>query len=244
MFIGSCAFAQTHFYSTLPEQCFLATTAYGQNKIYFPKTSDETKVTGLKSKPKAFMLSMLIPGFGDLYLNDWNIKKWGNGKYFFTSEIFLWSSFLYLKSYSNWIRQDSRALASQHAGVNWKQDKPSRYTTVIGKFADIYSYNETQRRLTGNAFLYPETSDNYWKWDSQSNQKKYDELRIKSRSTSIYATYVVYGVIVNHILSSINTMRTFKIMNKQRTVQMNLLYVNSLSDHDRYHGIVLQVSGY
>jgi hypothetical protein len=242
--IVSGAFAQNNIFSFLPAQPPVQKLSTSMNTVLIQDQSGETQVTVFKSKRKAFMLSMIVPGLGDLYLNNWDMKKWGNGKYFFTSEILLWSSFFYLKSYSGWMREDSRAFASQHAGVNWKNAKPSKYTTMIGKFSDIYSYNETQRRLTGNTILYPETPDNYWKWDSRNNQKKYDDLRIKSHSTRIYATYVVYGVVVNHLLSSINTVRTFRIMNKQQTVRMNLLYVNSLSDHDRYHGIALQVSGY
>lgn len=193
---------------------------------------------------KAFLYSLLLPGLGDLYLNNWDLKKWGNGKYFFASETALWAAFFYMKSYSGWIKQDSRSLAARHAGVDWNAAKPANYSTVIGKFEDIYSYNVTQRRLTGNSMLYAETPDLYWKWDSQGNMKKYDNLRIKSQSAKTYSTYVVYGIVVNHLLSAINTMRTLRIRAKNQTVHFNLMYVNSVTSTDRYHGLALQVSGY
>ncbi len=192
---------------------------------------------------KAFLISLLIPGFGDLHIHNWDLKKWGNGKYFFGSEVTLWSSFFYLRSYSGWLKQDSRAFSAMHAGVKWNSVKPTKFNTVIGKFRDIYSYNETQRRLTGSSLLYSENEANYWKWDSQSNMKKYDRMRIRSQSAGTYATYVAYGIVVNHLLSAINTIRTLKLRSRQQNVSFHLTYVNSFSAYDRYHGVVLHVSG-
>ncbi len=211
------------------------TSDLGETATVFPAVQ--------KSKGKAFFYSLIVSGLGDLYLKDWKADHWGGGKYFFMTEVALWSSFLYLRGYSNWVKNDSRVFAAQHAGVNWHYAKPPKYSATIGKFSDIYSYNETQRRMTETILLMEENNTNYWKWDSDKNRKKYDRLRIRSHSSRNWATYTVYGILVNHVLSAVQATRTFQIMSRQQTLDLRLMYVNNISADDRFHGLVLSVSG-
>ncbi len=170
-----------------------------------------------KSKKKAVLFSLIVPGLGEWYLNGGKFDTWGSGKYFFGAEFLMWAGHFYFHSYSRWVESDARSLAAQYAGVDVRAPKPSRYYINVGKFSDIYSYNETQRRLTGTENLYAETQNTYWRWDGASHQNQYERMRISSRQHERYAQYLYYGIFINHILSAINTARVYKENQKNHT---------------------------
>jgi hypothetical protein len=163
-----------------------------------------------KSKKKAFFLSLLIPGMGELYLRDWKYRDWGSGQYFFAGEFLMWGGHFYFQSHSRWLESDSRALAAQYAGVDLSTPKPQGYYINLGQFSDIYSYNQTQRRLTGTQNVYAENPETYWKWDNAAHQARYERLRASGRRNDRYAQYFYYGIFVNHILGAIHAVRVFK----------------------------------
>lgn len=178
-----------------------------------------------KSRGKAILYSFLVPGLGELYLKDWKWSEWGSGKTLLMSEMTLWGVHMYLSSYSAWVRDDARALAATHAGVDWSAAKPDGYVSNIGKFADIFVYNDVQRRFTGpDGNLYPETPDNYWSWDSEKNRDKYDHFRIRSRSFKRYSEFTLYGVFVNHVISMINASRTYRRLQRDHDVHVGFSY--------------------
>lgn len=163
-----------------------------------------------KSKKQAFFYSLLLPGLGELYQNDWKFEGWGSGLYYFAAEALLWSGHFYLKSYSNWQKEDSRSLAARNAGVDLFSPKPARYYVNIGKFSDIYLYNDFQRRMVGTSTLYAETGTNYWRWNSDHDRRTYDRMRIRSDSYRSFSQYMLWGIFTNHVLSSVNSMRIFR----------------------------------
>ncbi len=182
--------------------------------------------TGLdKSRGKAIIYSFLVPGLGELYLKDWKWSEWGTGRTWFVSEMVLWGSHVYLSSYSGWVRDDARALAATHAGVDWSATKPDGYVSNIGKFTDIFVYNDVQRRFTGpEGNLYAETPDNYWRWDSEKGRVKYDNLRIRSRSFKRYSEFTLYGVFVNHVIGMVSASRAYRRLQRDRGIHVGFSY--------------------
>lgn len=189
-----------------------------------------------KSKKKALLLSLLVPGAGELYLNDWNLREWQSGKYFFTSEALLWAGHFYFRTYSNWSRSDAKALAAAHARVNWNAAKPSGYFSVIGKFTDIYTFNEVQRRFFGPEAVYTENAENFWQWDHEKNQNRFEDKRLESRNYKRYSQFVVYGVVVNHVLSAINAMRMYNKRQKFSGYDLRIESIPSIGMNSYYIG--------
>ena len=183
--------------------------AGARRSIEIPSTAPEKKFEG-KSKKKALFYSLLIPGMGELYQNDWKFNQWGSGLYYFAAEAVFWSGHFYLKSYSSWLKEDARALAARKAGVDLNSPKPNDFYFNIGKFSDIYAYNDYQRRYVGTATLYEETDANFWQWSSQKSRKKYDRMRIDRDNYRNYSQYILWGVFVNHVMSAVNSMRVFR----------------------------------
>lgn len=189
-----------------------------------------------KSKKKALLLSLLVPGAGELYLNDWNLRAWQSGKYFFTSEALLWAGHFYFRSYSDWSRSDAKALAAAHARVNWNAAKPSGYFSIIGKFTDIYTFNDVQRRFFGPDAAFTENADNFWQWDSENNQNRFEDKRLESRNYKRYSQFVVYGVVVNHVLSAINAMRMYNKRQKLSGYDFRIDSIPSIGMNSYYIG--------
>lgn len=182
--------------------------------------TNSTPASG-KSKKKAFFFSLLVPGLGELYQNDWKFSGWGSGLYYFTAEAALWSGHFYLKSYGSWLREDSRSLAARSAGVDLNSKKPDQYYVNIGKFSDIYSYNDYQRRTAGTSTVYAENDANFWLWSSEKSRKKYDRLRIRSDNYRNFSQYVFFGVFTNHVLSAVNSLRIFRKLHPQSEARLH-----------------------
>lgn len=193
-----------------------------------------------KSKKKAFFYSLLVPGLGELYQNDWKFSAWGSGLYYFTAEVVLWSGHFYLKNYGNWLREDSRSLAARSAGVDLNSTKPKRYYVNIGKFSDIYSYNDYQRRTVGTSTVYAETEANFWLWNSDKSRRKYDRMRIRSDNYRNFSQYIFWGVFTNHVLSAVNSMRIFRKLHPLSTAQLHIDMIpdsKSLRSYDTMIGL-------
>ncbi|MCB0832816.1 MAG: hypothetical protein KDC45_05090 [Bacteroidetes bacterium] len=162
------------------------------------------------SKKKALWFSAAVPGLGELYLGDWKYDKWGTGKAYFAAEAGLWSGYFLLSKYAGWIRHDARTYAADRAGVYLPSAKPARFYVNIGKFRDIYAYNDLQRRATGTELLYEENTGNFWKWDSEKSRKHYDRMRIRSDNTARLAQYLFFGMIANRVLSLVSTGKAYR----------------------------------
>jgi hypothetical protein len=197
-------------------------------------------VASNKSKKKAFFFSLLVPGLGELYQNDWKFSGWGSGLYYFTAEAVLWSGHFYLKSYSNWVREDARSLAARSAGVDLNSNKPKNYYVNIGKFSDIYNYNDYQRRTVGTSTVYAETEANFWLWNSDKSRQKYDRLRIRSDNYRNFSQYMFWGVFTNHVLSAVNSMRIFRKLHPLSDARLHFDIIpgsNGYSSYDALAGL-------
>ncbi|MFQ5754231.1 MAG: DUF5683 domain-containing protein, partial [bacterium] len=91
-----------------------------------------------KSKRRAFLQSLILPGWGQHYAESKTMFK-----VFVASEVLLWGSFLGFTTWSNWLEDDYRTFAVTHAGISL-QDKPRRYFVDIGNFNDVFEFNQAQ----------------------------------------------------------------------------------------------------
>ena len=156
------------------------------------KTQKETK-----SKGKAFLFSLLLPGAGEYYLGKKTVAK-----SFFITELVLWAGYFSFKTYGDWQRDDMYVYASTHADADVK-GKPSQFFVDIGNYHDIYEYNDAKQRRRETFNIYDE-EDYYWLWDSSENQYTFEQMRISSDKAHHRATLTVGGIIANHVLSAID----------------------------------------
>lgn len=161
-----------------------------------------------KSVGKAFFMSLLVPGTGEFYAG-----SKGQGRFFLGAELLLWGSLLANRTYADILKDDYYAYAVQHAGVD-PRGKDQDFWVDIGKFDDLYSFNEQRRRDRFVDAIYPEDENYYWKWDSRENRFVYDGKRISVNEIANRDTYFYAAIVLNHLVSGINAMRLTRRYNR------------------------------
>ncbi len=155
--------------------------------------------TPSKSRGRAFFQSLILPGWGQYYAESRTMMK-----VFAVSEVITWGSYFGFRTWSNWLEDDYRTFAATHAGVA-TAGKPGNYFVDIGRFADIFEYNQAQLRDRDVADLYSENQEFFWRWDSESNRRRYDDLRKRSDRASNRSDFAIAAVVVNHLVSAIQS---------------------------------------
>ncbi len=144
--------------------------------------------------------SAILPGWGELELG--NNKR---ANQFFIQETGILLSFIVLKTASQWYEADFRAFASLHAGVDMST-KTLAYATDIGDYNSYNEFVEAKIRNRQINEIWPEGHGYEWNWDSGSNRRKFDKMRIMSGVTDKYATFAIGGMIAHRIISMIDVL--------------------------------------
>ncbi len=157
----------------------------------------EDKVYTIKETRLTVMKSLLLPGWGEHSLG------YNNRGYLFNStELASWLAFAAFKLYENQTRDDMKAFAADHAGIN-PSGKDNQYFTDIGNYMDIHEYNDQKRRYRQIDRIYTE-DEKYWAWDAEKNKDKFDEMRINSRLAERNASLVISALVLNRLISVID----------------------------------------
>ncbi|MDZ7347132.1 MAG: hypothetical protein ONA69_10115, partial [candidate division KSB1 bacterium] len=150
-----------------------------------------------KSVGGAFFRSLLVPGWGQAYLG-----AKGAAERFLGVEAALWLTYAGFMRYSNIRRQDYRAYAAAHAGVDLA-GKPNSFFINIGNFESLEDYNAYLLQQRNTIDYYYDLEAYYWQWDSPESRKKFRDLRIDSDRARNRAGFAVGAVVANHLISAV-----------------------------------------
>jgi hypothetical protein len=173
---------------------------------------------GEKSKGRAFLQSLILPGWGQHYARSHTMLK-----VFAASEVLLWGTFAGFNLWSNWLQNDYRTFAVSHAGVDLG-GKSAKYFVDIGDFNDIFEYNQAQLRNRAVSTLYPETDEFFWRWDSEDNRRRFEDLRIRSDRAANRAELTLAVIFVNHLVSALQA--TLAVHKYNQRLQKNDIGMN------------------
>ena len=101
-------------------------------------------------------------------------------------------SIFFSTKYSNEIKRNYIAFASDHAFVN-SRDKDHEFWVDIGNYNSVIEYNDEHLRNREAKDLYPLNSNWYWKWDSIENRNSFESKRILSDKLKLVSTFAVGG---------------------------------------------------
>ncbi len=176
-----------------------------------------------KSVGLAVILSLLLPGMGELYAGDYR-----SGKYFTALEGTLWLTYASIDLYGIWTRDDARKYASKKGGIVLA-GQGDKFFTDIGNYIDVNNYNDRklQERQIDN--LYDPNSIYFWKWTSDSDRSTYRNLRIKSDQAFNSLQFVLGAVLINHVVSAVNAARLTNKFNKEGIAHQDLNVVTQLT---------------
>ena len=142
--------------------------------------------------------SFLMPGSGE---RDLGYHK--SSKFFMHSEIVLFTACYSAFKTSDLIEDKYISYAAKHAGATTPID--DRYWTDIGNYNTNNDFDFEHLRMRDSKE--GQWSDHPWDWQSDHiKRKKFEKMRIKSDKYFLVGKFLVGGVIMNHIISSINTL--------------------------------------
>jgi hypothetical protein len=162
---------------------------------------DADSQPGRKNVGTAVLYSLALPGMGELYGGNYS-----TGKYFTITEGVLLVTLIAFDRYAQWVQDDSRQFAVQHAGVTLS-GQSDQFFADIGNYNSVQVYNIAQLRNRDVFSVYNEHSVDAWSWDTDANLLAYRERRITSDQWFNNTRFVVAAIAVNHIISAINAAR-------------------------------------
>ncbi len=194
-----------------------------------PEMQPESKQ---KSVGRAFFMSLVLPGAGEYYMG-----RKSQAFMFLGFEVLAWSGLLANQLYSDHLKDEYKTFAGQHAGVQ-PAGKDLQYWIDIGKYDDIYSFNEQRRRDRYFDAIYDETPANYWKWDSRDNRFRYDGKRLRANEIASQDVYFYAAVLLNHLVSGINAMRLARKHNRTVSTAWHMQFESyKFTDNSNYFGM-------
>lgn len=165
--------------------------------------SKSKKNTGL-----AIIYSLLIPGMGELYA-----ENYSSGKYFTIAEGALWATFIGMNVYGNWQENRYKTYAQTYAGIN-PESKDEDFYATIGLYTSIETYNN-EKALERRYDEMLSEQKFFWKWNSTEQRKTYRSMWTSSEQTFNDVRFVVGAMLVNRLLSAINAVRSVSSYNSQ-----------------------------
>ena len=157
---------------------------------------------GVRSPRKAALLSLLIPGTGELYA--------GGGKsarFFLFTEGAFWAGLFAFRALASARRSTFESYAAAHSRVE-PAGRPNSFLDELERFDSIYARNAWELYVSGDqAALRPETPGEVWEWDSEASRLKFRELRGRKAWASQRAFLCIGALLVNRFASALNAAR-------------------------------------
>jgi hypothetical protein len=165
-------------------------------------------VSGTKSVPKAFLLSLLLPGAGQFYA-----QAPGRGRLFAGTEVGILVGYFGFRWYGDWKKEDYQLYAAAHAGVD-PRGKSDRYFEDVSLYTSMEEYNNQQLHdFREDAVLY--SGADFWEWDNDRSQREFDSLYRASSNAKDNAIIMTGLGLLNHLLSAVDAARTARAYNRQ-----------------------------
>ncbi len=209
----------------------------GSTAKIVPTLFPDDMASGKKSTGLAAIYSLLLPGMGELYAGGFE-----SGKYFLIAEGALWLTYASFEIYGNQIRDDARAFAQAHAGVN-PAGKNDQFFVDIGNYLNTDEYNQQKLRDHDVTKLYDDPTYQ-WAWDTDPSRSTFREQRIASDNMYNNRKFVVGAILINHVGSAINAVRAAISHNKALSDAGGDLdiHANVMGGWANPHGMMLTVT--
>lgn len=168
----------------------------------------DESVQDSKSTTLAVLYSLLLPGMGELYAGNFE-----TGKYYLMADAGLWLTYGGFRLHGQWLRQDARSFAQQHAQAS-TGDKDDQFEVNLGNFNTVADYNEAKLRDRDYNLMYDPNSNYAWKWESDATRLQYKNLRIRSDEAFQNSKFVIGALVLNRIISAFSAGRAVAAFNK------------------------------
>ncbi len=155
-----------------------------------------------KSRFKAALYSLLVPGGGQYYLG-----KRRTARYFFAAEALTWVGYLSFRTYGSWKKNDYIDYAAQYANAQL-EGKDDDFLAWVGFYENIRDFNTFGRVGDPDRAYLPDTPENHWEWQVPADRQAYRDLRNRSKEAYRKADFMIGVAIVNRVISVIDAIRS------------------------------------
>ena len=201
---------------SIAEKCDNQLGLSSQNETFQGEFEDEFATSGLKSPKKAFLLSLLLPGAGQLYA-----ESKSKAGIFAGAEASIWAGFAAFRLVGGWKKEDYQNYAVDHAGII-PDGKDDDFYERLTYYEDRDQYNQFTRLYNGpEAPIYPETDYWNWIWDSNDSRSKYRDLRNQSKNAFRRSVYMVGLAALNRVVSALDAFRGAKKYNSKKVFEQS-----------------------
>ena len=156
--------------------------------------------------------SLVFPGWGEYSLDNQT-----RGRVFVLTETVLLLAILGSYSVAQRKETEYKAYAAEHAGID-PLGKNRQFWVDIGNYSSLFTYNEEHLRWRDFNALYENNDTWAWAWDSNNNRERFENTRIASDIWRLRGSFLIGGVVLNHIVSAIDALYLSKISNIHETV--------------------------
>jgi hypothetical protein len=155
--------------------------------------------------------SLIFPGWGEYALGYQQ-----RGRIMALTESVIFISILGSYSNSNTFESNYQSYAAQHAGVS-TVGKNRQYWIDVGNYLSIDQFNEEHLRWRDFNAVYEQDNNWNWAWDDDGNRIFFEKMRIKADTWKLRASFLIGGMVLNHIISAIDALYLFRISNIENT---------------------------
>lgn len=212
---GSVVLKETPIQNSLRQELSWSASSdeFGGDKDSDEGRTAETRVasaTSSKSTTRAVLYSALLPGWGEHYLG-----QKGKARFFFAAEAISWIGLATFKTYEKWKKDDMIRFARERAGADL-EGKDDFFIDMVGFYNDIDEYNSLGRAGDPDRPYLHDTESNHWRWRTDgvrlasSDRSAFRHMKNRSRSARRTANFMIGLMVVNRIISVIDTIRDSK----------------------------------
>lgn len=169
---------------------------------------DQQIRTEKKSVWAAIGYSLIVPGLGNLYADDFR-----TGRYYLGADVALWMTYGGVRAYGRWLKQDALTFASEHSGANFEA-KGDQFAVDLGNFTNVYDYNDAKLRNRQFDLLYDPNSSFAWQWSSDDERLHYKDLRIRGDAILRNSQFVIGALVLNRIIAAVSAARAVSVYNR------------------------------
>ena len=166
-----------------------------------------------KSTGLAIVYSLLLPGMGELYADAYN-----SGVYFTVADGVLWGTYIGMNVYGTWQKDRYISYSQTNAGIT-TENKDDAYYATISEYLSIDQYND-QKAFERNFDEMYSTEQYFWKWNTSVERETYRDMWVSSEQTLNDVRFVVWGLLLNRVISAINAVRLVSKYNNNLTQEV------------------------
>ena len=194
----------TQVFSQTEDQSFYTFKQKAVSEISeFNSIDQQIAIDGVKQKKSAglaIVYSLLLPGMGELYADAYD-----SGVYFTIADGVLWGTYIGMNVYGNWQKDRYISYAQNNADMT-TENKDDDYYATISEYLSIDQYND-QKAFERNFDEMYNTEQYFWKWNTSEERKTYRDMWVSSEQTLNDVRFVVWGLLLNRVVSAINAVR-------------------------------------